>query len=226
MNIRFSIIVVDYDQSVDRQYMRRAIRSIIDQNIDPQEIEILLFHDGPKDKTYSEELNTEELSAITATTITEKRFNDWGHSLRDMGIKQAKGEYIVHLNADNILYPHSLERLCYHADKDYPPFFDVEGNIKNKNDILIFCLAMKGVVFCNGGFSRRPGEEDTYSVILTGIPTKFRNIDCMQLVMKRHCWLQENGWHNRSRNSDGIMYPEFVKKYGARYIAEVLGEHW
>jgi len=202
MSIRFSIIIVDYDQSVDRGYMRRAIRSVMNQNIDFNAIEILLFH------------------------ITEQRFNNWGHSLRNMGIQQAKGEYIVHLNADNILYPNALERLSYHADKAYPPIYDAAGNIKNNNDILIFCLSMKGVVFCNGGFSRRPGEEDSYAVILTGIPTKFRNIDCMQLVMKRENWLKENGWHDLSRNSDGNMYPEFVKKYGARYIAEILGEHW
>ena len=226
MSIRFSIIVVDYDQSVKRRYLRRAIRSIMNQTIDTSEIEILLFHDGPKQADYSKELDVEELNAIHSITITEQRFNNWGHSQRNMGIEQATGEYIVHLNADNLLYPNALERLLYHADKTYPPIFDAAGNIKNSNDILIFCLSMKGVVFCNGGFSRRPGEEDSYAVILTGIPTKFRNIDCMQLVMKRQCWLQENGWHNLSRNSDGIMYPEFVKKYGARYVPEILGEHW
>lgn len=226
MSIRFSIIIVDYDQSVDRGYMRRAIRSVMNQNIDFNAIEILLFHDGPKQADYSEELDGEEINAIDTIVITEQRFNNWGHSLRNMGIQQAKGEYIVHLNADNILYPNALERLSYHADKAYPPIYDAAGNIKNNNDILIFCLSMKGVVFCNGGFSRRPGEEDSYAVILTGIPTKFRNIDCMQLVMKRENWLKENGWHDLSRNSDGNMYPEFVKKYGARYIAEILGEHW
>ena len=226
MNPRFSIIVVDYDQSVDRTYMRRAIRSIMQQTIDPNEIEILLFHDGPKQASYENELDQKELSAIHSITVTEQRFNDWGHTLRDKGIRQAKGEYIVHLNADNVLYSTALERLIYHADKQYPPIFDSTGNIKNNNHILIFCLYMKGVVFCNGSFSRRPGEEDTYSIILTGMPTKFRNIDCMQLIMKRSYWLKENGWHNRSRNSDGIMYPKFVEKYGARYIAELLGEHW
>ena len=226
MSIKFSIIVVDYDQSVKRTYMQRAIRSIMDQNFAHQEIETILLHDGPKEASYDTELNNEERTFIDSIVITEKRYNDWGHSLRDLGIRQAKGEYIIHLNADNILYSNALERLTYHANADYPPIFDATGNIKNNNDILIFCLYMKGVVFCNGGFSRRPGQEDTYSIILTGIPTKFRNIDCMQLVMKREKWLNENGWYNRSRNSDGIMYPEFTQKYGARYISEILGEHW
>jgi len=226
MSIRFSIIIVDYDQSVKREYMQRAIRSIMQQTINRDSYEIILLHDGPKQNPYKNELDQSELNSIESIIISSHRYNDWGHSLRDIGIRQARGEFIIHLNADNLLYPTALERLSHHADYEYPPIFDKQGNIKNKNDILIFSVFMKGVVFCNGGFSRRPGEEDTYSIILTGIPTKFRNIDCMQLVMKRDCWLNENGWHNKSRNSDGIMYPEFVQKYGARYIAEILGEHW
>ena len=226
MTIKFSIIVVDYDQSVNRQYMQRAIRSILFQSIDPKRIEVILLHDGPKLRPYSEELSEQELNRIDQTIITEQRHNTWGHTLRDMGIKIAKGDYILHLNADNVLYPHALDRLDLFSNKEFPPLFDANGNIKNSNNILIFCIYMMGVVFYDDKFSRRPGQEHDYSIILTGMPTKFRNIDCMQLVMKRELWLQEGGWHNISRNSDGILYPEFVKKYGARYLPELLGEHW
>jgi len=211
MTIKFSIIVVDYDGSVNRKYMQRAIQSALFQTLD---------------EPYEQELNEEEIPRLSNIVVSEQRENNWGHNLRNLGIKMAKGEYIIHLNADNILYPHALERLEYHANKAYPPIFDKHGDIKNKNDILIFSIYMMGVVFCNGGFSRRPGQEKDYSVILTGMPTKFRNIDCMQLVMKRELWLENNGWYDISRNSDGIMYPKFVEKYGARYVAELLGEHW
>jgi len=226
MTIKFSIIVVDYDGSVNREYMQRAIQSVLLQTLDKSLYEIILLHDGPKNTPYEEELSSQEISQLSEIVISEKRENNWGHNLRDLGIKMAKGEYIIHLNADNILYPHALERLKYHADKEYPPIFDKEGLIKNKNDILIFSIYMMGIVFCNGVFSRRPGQEKDYSVILTGMPTKFRNIDCMQLVMKRELWLENDGWYDISRNSDGIMYPKFVEQYGARYVAELLGEHW
>ena len=221
---RFSIIMVDYDQSVNRDYMRRAIRSLMVQTL--SSFEIILLHDGPKERPYQEELDEDQISAIDHIVITEERYNNWGHSLRDMGIRKAQGEYIVHFNADNVLFPHALERFAFFADQDFPPIYDKDGVIKNNNDILIFSIYMRGVVFCNGGYSRRVGEEDKYSTIMTGIPTRFRNIDCMQLVMKRQCWLAENGWYDKSRNSDGIMYPDLVAKYGARYIPEVLGEHW
>jgi len=174
---KFSIIIIDYDQSVDRGYMQRAIQCLMVQTF--SEFEIILLHDGPKEKAYEDELNKKQ-----------------------------------------------LERLAYFANQELPPIYDRSGNIKNDNSILIFSIYMRGVVFCNGAYSRRVGEEDTYSTIMTGIPTRYGNIDCMQLVMKRECWLNENGWHDKSRNSDGEMYPEFVKKYGARYIPELLGEHW
>jgi len=226
MNIRFSIIVVDYDGSVKREYMQRAIQSALLQTIDSSSYEIILLHDGPKKRPYEQELSPEELKSVNHVYISPERQNNWGHDLRDIGIRMAKGEYIIHLNADNILYPHALERLQYHADKELPPIYSQSGAIKNNNDILIFCLYMMGVVFCDGGFSRRPGQEQDYSIILTGMPTKFRNIDCMQLVMKRQKWLEVGGWYDKSRNSDGIMYPEFTQQFGARYIAELLGEHW
>lgn len=226
MSIRFSIIIVDYEKSVNRSYVRRAIQSILSQTFEQSQLEVILFHDGPKLKPYHQELAEEEFKRLDHIIISDQRHNDWGHTLRDQGIRLAKGEYIIHLNADNLLYPHALERLNFHAEKNYPPIFDHAGNIKNSNDILIFCVYMMGVVFCNGGFSRRPGEEETYSVILTGVPTKYRNIDCMQLVMKRQRWLEVGGWHDKSRNSDGIMYPKLVQQFGARYIPELLGEHW
>jgi len=220
----FSIIMVDYDQSVNRDYMRRAIQCLMTQTY--QAFELILLHDGPKEKEYCDELSQEQFEFIDQIIVTEERFNNWGHTLRDMGIRAAKGDYIIHFNADNVLFPHALERLAFHANQELPPIYDKNGVIKNENSILIFSIYMRGVVFCNGGYSRRVGEEDTYSTILTGIPTRFRNIDCMQLVMTRDCWLSEGGWYDKSRNSDGMMYPDLVTKYGARYIAELLGEHW
>lgn len=221
---KFTIVMIDYDQSVNRDYMCRAVECLMVQTF--TEFEVILLHDGPKDKPYKEELSPEQFSFIDRIIVTEQRFNNWGHTLRDMGIRSAKGEFIIHFNADNVFFPHALQRLAYFSNLKLPPIYDSKGNIKNNNSILIFSIYMRGVVFCNGAYSRRVGEEDTYSTIMTGIPTKYGNIDCMQLVMKRECWLNENGWYDMSRNSDGVMYPELVTKYGARYIPELLGEHW
>ena len=49
---KFSIIIIDYDQSVDRAYMQRAIQCLMVQTF--SEFEIILLHDGPKEKSYEE----------------------------------------------------------------------------------------------------------------------------------------------------------------------------
>jgi hypothetical protein len=53
-----------------------------------------------------------------------------------------------------------------------------------------------------------------------------RNIDCMQLVMKRELWLAEGGWRDKSERGDGEMYQQFTQKYGYRQVGPVLGEHF
>lgn len=39
------------------------------------------------------------------------RFNDYGHSLRDIGLKNIRGEYVMLTNADNYLIPKAVEYL-------------------------------------------------------------------------------------------------------------------
>jgi hypothetical protein len=40
---------------------------------------------------------------------TKERFNDYGHSLRDMALKNIKGEYVLLTNADNYFIPKAIE---------------------------------------------------------------------------------------------------------------------
>jgi hypothetical protein len=58
------------------------------------------------------------------------------------------------------------------------------------------------------------------------VPVEYGRIDAMQLVMQRALWLAEGGWHDRSMNSDGMMYPVFARKYRVLAVPAVLGEHW
>src|SRR5271170_6135257 len=95
----FSIIVVHYQGVNTHEVFLRGIRSLQAQTL--RDFEILCYHDGP--------LLDESVKFPIPVTCTEKRFNDWGHSLRDMGIREAKGDYILHFNADNTLMPNALE---------------------------------------------------------------------------------------------------------------------
>jgi hypothetical protein len=209
---KFSIIVVHYQGAISHDIFLRGVNSILRQTF--QDYEILCYHDGP--------LLDSSVELPIPLTCTPVRFNDWGHSLRDLGIRQATGEYIVHFNADNMLYPDALQIM--HDTIERPcRIFHGDGTPADTPDMLIFPIKLMGMVTFRGQSIRVKDVEDF--TICVAHPPVYRNIDCMQLVMRKELWLKEGGWYDRSEHGDGRMYEKFAQKYGYRAIGPVLGEH-
>ncbi len=197
---RFSIIVPHYQGSISHDQFLRGMRSLLDQSC--QDFEILCYHDGP--------LIEPGIVSPVEIEATANRFNDWGHSLRDMGIRAARGEYILHFNPDNVLYPDALEVLS-----------------RGTADLLVFPVKMMGLER-NGHlvYYSQPRNYQKFQV-LDGRPLVCSNVDCMQVVMKRQRWLEVGGWFDKREASDGFMYPLFARFFGVEYLGEEpLGEHW
>lgn len=214
----FSIIVVHYQGAVPHETFVRGIRSVKSQTF--RDYELLCYHDGP--------LLDASLPMPVPVRCSEQRFNDFGHSLRDRGIREASGQYIVHFNADNILYPHALFEISKAIHR--PALMKTpDGKELDANNIIIFPILMFGLQRVNGQvvqFKPPPGQTElTFYTILTGNPPMPQNIDCMQLVMRRQLWLAEGGWSDKRAASDGILYQRFAQKYGYREVGPVLGEH-
>ncbi len=101
-----------------------------------KDYELLCYHDGP--------LTDPTVELPVPVRCTPARHNDWGHSLRDLGIHEATGDYIVHFNADNVLYPDALATIA--AEIARPPRLkDQNGRILDTNDIVIFPIRMFGL---------------------------------------------------------------------------------
>jgi hypothetical protein len=209
----FSIIVIHYQPTIPHAIFCRGIASLVAQTF--KDFEILAYHDGPLTDTAS--------PLPVPVRCMDKRYNDWGHTLRDRGIREATGEYILHFNADNILYPHALAELAKEIARP-PRLADENGKILDPNDIIIFPVAMVGLQRVNGRVMQFKGSPPFFT-ILTGNPPVVQNIDCMQLVMKRSLWLAEGGWADKRELSDGFQYQRFAAKYGYREVGPVLGEH-
>ena len=209
----FSIIVIHYQPTIPHAIFMRGIQSLQAQTF--KDFEILVYHDGPLTDTAAE--------LPVPVRCMEKRHNDWGHSLRDRGIREAAGDYILHFNADNILYPHGLAEMAKEIHRQ-PRLKDQTGRILDPNDIIIFPIAMVGLQRVNGAVMQFKGSPPFFS-ILTGNPPVVQNIDCMQLVMKRTLWLAEGGWADKRELSDGFQYQRFAAKYGYREVGPVCGEH-
>jgi hypothetical protein len=209
----FSIIVVHYQPTIPHGIFCRGISSLQAQTF--RDFEILAYHDGPL---------TDATSQLPVPVrCTEKRYDDWGHSLRDRGIREATGDYILHFNADNILYPHALAEIAKEIARP-PRLQDESKKILDPDDIIIFPIIMVNLQRVNGWVVQFRGAANFYT-ILTGNPAVVKNIDCMQLVMKRKLWLAEGGWADKRERSDGFQYERFAAKYGYREVGPVCGEH-
>lgn len=212
---KFSLIVPHYDGSISDELFERGIQSLLDQTY--QDFEVLIYHDGPIQRPVPD--IWKQFSDRAKLTITKKRENNWGHGNRDRGIKEALGEYIVHFNPDNILYPNALEEIVKEINRaDYP--------IEISNKIIVFPVIMRGVQ-CGGWSLWRDQENATTKAhIITGYPPVKNNIDAMQVVMHNQLWYKYGGWFDKTEQSDGNMYPVFIQENNARYCSNILGEHW
>jgi hypothetical protein len=217
---RFSIIVPHYDGSISDELLVRGMRCLAKQTFG--DFEILLYHDGPPTRPLPDlGFISPRLAAVKMSAV---RFNDWGHSLRDQGIREARGDYILHFNPDNLLYPNALAML--EAASRAPVRETEDLRMRENPDVLVFAILMRGVQ-TNGRIGPwRDRNATSRFLIYTGLPPIFGAIDCLQVVIKRDIWLELGGWYDRREASDGYIYPKLIAERGARYIPEVLGEHW
>lgn len=215
---KFSIVIPYFHESADPKKVNSLLDSFERQSF--KNFEIILIHDGPNPDS---KLLLLERSFKLSYEETSKRYNDWGHSLRDMGISQSRGEYLVILNCDNKLYDFALEELNRLSEEPIKlksiPWWD-------SKDILIYPIYLRGQTSNGFHLMRDESLAGDVDMILPGYPVQENCIDCMQLVMKRIRWDYYGGWKNKSFAADGEMYPRFVREnLGAIYSSKILGEH-
>lgn len=132
MNKLISIIIPFFNG----EYLREAINSVLKQTY--TNYEIIIINDGSLAK-YQEELKN-----LTNSNIKIINQTNQGVSVaRDNGIKNAKGDYILFLDADDLLMPNALKVLSSNISDNDIIFggwddFDYNGNtINSKKTELI-----------------------------------------------------------------------------------------
>ena len=227
----FSIIMPHYHAAIPYDRFVRAVSCIVAQSHPGWEL--LIYHDGPVEDTSTQAFVDSLTDPRIHFQATRHRHGDWGHSLRDLGIKTARGHYILNTNSDNVLYPHCLAILAAyslwpkHTLKIQGKDDEVTDFVINP-DLLVYGAKMMGCLNTANlpGFSRVRGQEEHLQLILPGWPPNKHKIDAMQLVAKRELWLSIGGWGDKSEESDGEMIQYLTGRHGYLVIPEVLGEHW
>lgn len=199
---RFSIIATDYEPYVPREKMLQGLRSLSSQIY--KDFELIIVHDGPKTTSSAEYsaaidnykyLETDKHYGIYGLDTFYAGYG-WGHHSRDLGMREATGDYIINFNIDNILYPDALSVI---SDK-----IDQTGS-----DIVVFACSHEKMGV--GYFS--------------GIPPVMGKIDMLQCVVSRKAWKSIGWWHRYDHSADGFLMEELVERYGYVHINEVLGDN-
>jgi len=227
--MKFSIIVPHYDGVISDKVLCQGLDSLSQSTY--KNFEVLIYHDGPVSRPFP---NIEGYGLDYKFKETKKRYNDWGHSLRDLGIREATGDFIVHFNPDNILYDYALQQMVDTRDMYKEISIHDKLNLANTNkthddykncyDVIINPCILEGCLrFPNGSVFRTHDTE--HHLIMDGFPVMPFNIDCMQLVASRKIWLEMNGWHDKSEVSDGKLLSAIYNKYGGIYTQKPMGIH-
>lgn len=118
MPVKISVIIPVYNAE---NYIEDCIKSVLSQTFSA--FELLLVNDGSTDNSSS--LIKKSAESDSRIRVIEKE-NGGAASARNRGFKEAAGEYIYFLDADDSIAPDALEKLYSEAEKNEADlvFFD------------------------------------------------------------------------------------------------------
>jgi glycosyltransferase involved in cell wall biosynthesis len=165
------------------------VQSIINQSSDNWHLTI--YHDGP-DENFTSIMN--DFIKLKPDQIsffcTPKRYNDYGHSLREIGLNHALGDYVLLTNADNYFIPKAVE-------------FLTEGINKTKADIILFDMIHS---------HKRPGGRPlpAYSFFETFM--RRNSIDISSAVIRKEI-ATAIPFRDKSFNGDATFFEDIQEKF-------------
>ncbi len=127
--IELSVIIPAYNAE---KFIERAVNSVLEQKVENGRLEVLVVENGSIDNT------TKTVEKIIEKQKAVKLFHSSkgvSHA-RNMGIVQAKGKWILFLDADDILLENVLSDVLYNANKSQSDIY-FYGHKNNNKDRLV-----------------------------------------------------------------------------------------
>jgi glycosyltransferase involved in cell wall biosynthesis len=147
---------------------------------------LTVIHDGLDDEFISimkdyKQFCTDRIEYI----CTDRRFNDYGHSLRDIGLSNVKGDYVLLTNADNYFIPKAIE-------------FINEMFVNNSPNIVIFDMVHS---------HENPGERElpAYSFFETSF--EYRSIDISAAIVQSNL-ASKVGFKDKTHDGDQSYFED------------------
>lgn len=184
---RLTIVVVTYRQPEPLACLLASLRCQTLQNFS-----VLVLHDGADEAT-RRVVDSHRFATQTPCEYVETatRFNDYGHTLRDMGIQQATGEFILITNGDNYYSPRFVE-------------FAFDAIDANGLDLVLWDIVHS---HSNPGKNNNPSNTAFQSYPVT------MKLDIGAFFVKTRI-AQTVGFRDRTHDGDGTYFQDLVERSG------------
>lgn len=182
-----SIVAVCYDRLGELKVFVQSIKNQTHKNW-----KLHILHDGQNDdfceimENYRRD-NPEQISY----ECTESRVNDYGHSLREIGLEKATGKYVLITNCDNYYVPKTLEfinKSITHSE--------------HKPDVVMFDMVHS---------HRNPGNRKLPSYSFFRVFYQRYYID-MGAAIVETCLAKNAGFSDHSHSADATYYESILNK--------------
>jgi glycosyltransferase involved in cell wall biosynthesis len=188
---RLTIVVTTYEQKLALDCL---LKSLTCQTL--QNFKVLVIHDGPG-------VGTRDVVSVYLQTYpkkfeyleTEKRFNDFGHSLRQIGIDITNTEFVLLTNGDNYYAPRFVEFMFEAIDR-----YGLD------------------VVLCDMVHSHHYPGQPSYFFLRT---RPFRNCVDIGCFLARAAMAKKAGFRDRSFSADATYFEDLLDTSGPVVVGKV-----
>ncbi|MDP5240530.1 glycosyltransferase [Uliginosibacterium sp. 31-16] len=167
------------------------VQSILNQTRDNWKLHVI--HDGPNQEfeQIMQDFCRQAPEQISFSS-SERRYNDYGHSLREIGLRDVTGDYILITNADNYYVPKFLEFILGVIE---------QGDV----DVVMYDMVHS---------HHNPGGRDAPSYSYFKTDYSHSNIDMGAAVIKREL-AQTAGFPDKSFAGDATYFSRVLAIKGA-----------
>ena len=181
-----SIVAVSFQRLGE---LKVFVQSVINQTHKNWMLHVL--HDGQNDDfcNIMENYKRDHPAQITYE-CTDTRFNDYGHSLREVGLEKATGEYVLITNCDNYYAPKALEFIN-----------NAVAHSEKKPDVVMFDMVHS---------HRNPGGRIAPSYSFFEVFYKRRSIDMGAAIVETSL-AKKSGFSDKSFAADATYFENVHK---------------
>jgi len=199
--MKLTIVCTAYKRPMSIQCL---IYSLMDQS--NMDFVLRIYHDGP-DSAMEELLSNyaDQYPDHIQVNFSERRHNDVGHSLREVGIREAETDFILITNDDNYYVPIAVETILHTFEKE-------------DSDMVLFDMVHS---------HERPGGRRQTSYNYFKTKPSMNNVDIGAFAVKTEL-AKKVGWRDKGYAGDGTFCEDLVsskKKFKISKVNKILFVH-